>query len=104
MPLPCVADYNANARAWRDQLAGRHELEPDQVKKCALALLYGTADHPKRRAVARRRQRPGVAVCEDPRLVGHDGGAKRAHRPAARHVLVVNRVGLAIEPILDLID
>ena len=51
----------------------------------------------ERRAVAGRRQRAGVAVRQDARAVGHDVGAERAHRPAARDVLVVNRARLALE-------
>jgi hypothetical protein len=41
---------------------------------------------------------------EDARLLRHHGGAECAHRPAARHIFVVDRVGFVIQPILDLVD
>jgi len=43
-------------------------------------------------------------VRQDPRIVGHDGGAERAHRAAARDVFVMNRLRFVVETIFDLID
>ena len=69
-----------------------------------LARLDRAADDAERRAVAGRRQRAGVAVRQDARVGRHDRGAERAHRAAARDVLVVNRLRFAVEPVLDLLD
>ena len=62
------------------------------------------ANHAERRAVAGGRQRAGVAVRQDARVVRHDRRAERAHRAAARDVLVVDGLRLAVEPVLDLVD
>ncbi len=69
-----------------------------------LPLLGGGANHAERGAVAGRRQRAGVAVRQDPRVLRHDVGAEPAHRPAALDVFVVNRVGLPLERRLELLD
>ena len=50
-----------------------------------------------------QRERAWVAVGYNPRVLGHHFGAERADRPAARHVLVVNQLGLPIESVLQLV-
>src|SRR5438105_3435206 len=49
------------------------------------------------------RQRAGVAVRQDARLLGHQLRPERAHRPAARDVFVVDapRVGFETRPFLQ---
>ena len=69
-----------------------------------LAGLDRAADHTQRGAVAGGGERPGVAMRQDPGVGGHDLGPKRAHRPAACDVFVVNRLRLGVEAVLDLID
>ena len=69
-----------------------------------LPLLGRGADHAERRAVAGRGERAGIAVREDAGVLGHHGSAEPAHGLAALEVLVVNRVGFALEPILELVD
>ena len=80
----------------RPRLVGEH--------RDLLALLRGGANHAERRAVTGGRQRAGVAVREDPRGLRHQRRAVRAHRPAALHVLVVDRLRLDFEAPLDLVD
>ena len=80
----------AGALEERPRLVGQH-LD-------LLALLVRGADDPEGRAVAGGGERAGVAVGEDARAAGHDLGAEGSHRPAARHVLVVNRARLDFEP------
>ena len=67
-----------------------------------LALLHRRPDHAKRGAIPCRRQRTGVAVREDIGRVWHQRGAVRAHRPAARDVLVVNPASIGDEALPDL--
>ena len=68
-----------------------------------LSLLRRSSDHTESRAIARGRQRTCVAVREDFRLVGHKRRAIYAHRLAAANVLVVDRVRLGLEPLLELV-
>ena len=66
-----------------------------------LALLDGTPNHAQRRAVTGGRQR-GMQ-CVRIRAPGGPPRRQTPHRPAARHILVVNRLCFAIEPIFDLL-
>ena len=77
--LPC---RQACALQERSRLVGDH--------RHLLALLDGAANHAQGRAVAGGRERPCIAVRENPGAGRHHVGAKRAHRPAARNILVVN--------------
>ena len=85
----------ARALQERPRLVGKH--------LHALPRLDRTAHDPECRAVAGGGQRAGVAVRENARVVGHQHGAVTADRLAARHVVVVDGVGVSTEPRAQLV-
>ena len=68
------------------------------------ALLGRGADHAEGGAIARGRQRAGIAVRQNAGVLRYEHRSMLAHGATALHVLVVDRAGFVFQPRTELVD